>query len=147
VGGIARWDGLAVPVAVSEFRGRRDGLAVELSWTASPGLTGGRFLVWREDTAGEPVILDAGAGGDGFAHSCRDDAAPAAATLYRLQWQRDDGATEWLAEANVEAAELPRAVRFADVHPNPFNPRVTAAFVVGAPQRCASPSRMHVAAR
>ncbi|MBK9304735.1 MAG: hypothetical protein IPM94_12890, partial [bacterium] len=48
---------------------------------------------------------------------------------------RDDGATEWLAEATVGAAELPRAARFADVHPNPFNPRVTAAFDVGAPQR------------
>ncbi len=135
VGGISCWDGLAVPVAVSEFRGRRDGLAVELTWAASLGLSGGSFRVWRDDAAGVPQPLEAGPVAEGTAYLCRDTAAPAGATLYRLQWRRADGATEWLAEATVGAAELPLAARFAGVHPNPFNPRVTAAFVVGAPQR------------
>ncbi|MBC8423330.1 T9SS type A sorting domain-containing protein [bacterium] len=135
VGGLARWDDGPVPVMVSGFRGRRDGLAVELCWEIAASLTGGVFHVWRDDPDGLPRLLPTESVCDGPACMYLDDAAPPAETHYRLQWAGDDGISAWVADTNVSAAELPRAVRFVGAHPNPFNPRVTVVFTVGAPQR------------
>jgi len=134
VDGLARWEGEPVPVMVSGFEGRRVGLAVELSWQARGGMSGSGFAVWRDDGDGALDRLDVGADHGGPVFSFLDMTAPATQIRYRLQWIGDDGSMAWAAETTVAAADLPRVARFVGVHPNPFNPRISAEFTVGAPQ-------------
>ena len=135
VGGLSRWTGDPVPVAVSGFQGRRAGRDVILDWAFAAGASGGVFQVWRDDTDGIPTRLATVSGCDGPLCGYNDCGAPATALRYRLQWRLDDGTAVWLAEALVDAAAPPTAVRFTGAHPNPFNPRVTISFAVDAPQR------------
>jgi hypothetical protein len=64
-----------------------------------------------------------------------DGAPPAGEADYWLQEVTTDGSDHWYGPAHLAAAALPPALRLAQNHPNPFNPRTSFSFGLPRPGR------------
>jgi immune inhibitor A len=129
------WGPNPIAVYLAQFRAERRDQQVLVHWAISQARDNAGFYIWRQDPGSDRVRLSQTLLSGTDFYDFIDPAPPTGQAEYWLQEMTADGSENWYGPARLAAATIPTALRLAQNHPNPFNPRTSFSFGLPHPGR------------